>query len=420
VQNNRDTHPNGTGAARRGELALVHEVTVAALADAEFASLVIERALSHAVEAHWPTATEALQCLASHAITTTRGRRAEAALLDLESRFGSGSCALVKLRRGTAHIQIGAADQAVTEEIEAWLRGSLPALDATDVREIPVRFWTCSPHGAISTSRMIAVPTFADVEDNYPPAVRDQLERLMDPQFEPGEGGQLILWQGPPGTGKTYALRALAWQWRNWCELDYVIDPEVFFGQRADYMVDLLLDDDSHVESRDPTDPERGKWRLLVLEDTGELLAADAKEQTGQGLSRLLNLVDGILGQGLRLLVLVTTNEPLRRVHPAVARPGRRAALRSRPPGSVLKQPSRARHPHGQAPAEDLRLPAYPRRLQTISHDPQLPLHRPQERDQRAHRSGPAHRRHPLACRPARRPSSPRGSSDPGAILSGG
>jgi hypothetical protein len=76
----------------------------------------------------------------------------------------------------------------------------------------------------------------------------------------------------------------------------------------------------------DDEDDEDGKWRLLVLEDTGELLAADAKQQTGQGLSRLLNLVDGLVGQGLRVLVLVTTNEPMRSLHPAVARPGRCAA----------------------------------------------------------------------------------------------
>jgi hypothetical protein len=46
----------------------------------------------------------------------------------------------------------------------------------------------------------------------------------------------------------------------------------------------------------------------------------------GQGLSRFLNVVDGLIGQGLRILVLVTTNEELRRLHPAVARPGRCAA----------------------------------------------------------------------------------------------
>jgi hypothetical protein len=71
----------------------------------------------------------------------------------------------------------------------------------------------------------------------------------------------------------------------------------------------------------------RGKpWRVLVLEDTGELLSADARERAGQGLSRFLNVVDGLIGQGLRVLVLVTTNEEIRKLHPAVARPGRCAA----------------------------------------------------------------------------------------------
>lgn len=106
-------------------------------------------------------------------------------------------------------------------------------------------------------------------------------------------------------------LRALAWEWREWCDLHYVTDPEEFFGS-ADYMLDVLLDDD-----------EQERWRLLVLEDTGELLTADAKERTGQGLSRFLNVVEGIVGQGLRVLVLVTTHEPLKRLHPAVSRPGR-------------------------------------------------------------------------------------------------
>ena len=67
-------------------------------------------------------------------------------------------------------------------------------------------------------------------------------------------------------------------------------------------------------------------WRLLILEDTGELLSADARMQAGQGLSRFLNVVDGLIGQGLRILVLVTTNEELGRLHPAISRPGRCAS----------------------------------------------------------------------------------------------
>ncbi|MEY2449634.1 MAG: hypothetical protein QOH79_3110, partial [Acidimicrobiaceae bacterium] len=41
------------------------------------------------------------------------------------------------------------------------------------------------------------------------------------------------------------------------------------------------------------------------------------------GLARLLNLSDGALGQGLRLMVSITTNESLAGVHPALRRPGR-------------------------------------------------------------------------------------------------
>jgi ATP-dependent 26S proteasome regulatory subunit len=37
-------------------------------------------------------------------------------------------------------------------------------------------------------------------------------------------------------------------------------------------------------------------------------------------------VVDGLIGQGLRVLVLVTTNERIEALHPAVARPGRCAA----------------------------------------------------------------------------------------------
>jgi hypothetical protein len=61
----------------------------------------------------------------------------------------------------------------------------------------------------------------------------------------------------------------------------------------------------------------------MVLEDSGEYLAPDAKHIAGQALSRLLNVCDGVLGQAMRALILVTTNEPFRTLHPALARPGR-------------------------------------------------------------------------------------------------
>jgi hypothetical protein len=69
----------------------------------------------------------------------------------------------------------------------------------------------------------------------------------------------------------------------------------------------------------------------------------DAKARTGQALSRFLNVVDGLIGQGLRLLVLVTSNEDLGKLHPAVNRPGRCIQ-------KILFQPftSVEAHKHGQ------------------------------------------------------------------------
>jgi hypothetical protein len=310
------------------------------------ASLFVERVLGDGLAQvrsdEWPTSVTAL-ALGEPILRVAAENREQVLLQRGETLVHVG------LMHGHVWASVADRDPERAAATLEWLRGELPPPDPSSAHEVNVTFWTYGPHGPMPTWRSISVPGWDEIRDNYSEATRAKLVPLME-GFQPARGGQLVLWHGTAGTGKTFGLRALAWEWRHWCEFHYIVDPDTFFGQHADYLMNVLLQpthlavpmlhasgpmarmhfelmEDAVVSEDGDADADGSRgWKLLMLEDTGELLTADARAVIGQGLSRFLNVVDGLIGQGLRVLVLVTTNEEIRKLHPAVARPGRCAA----------------------------------------------------------------------------------------------
>ena len=163
-------------------------------------------------------------------------------------------------------------------------------------------------------SLRLDLSSWADVQQHYAPEVRAAIDPLVAHVPDVEVARRLVLWHGAPGTGKTSAVRALMHAWQGWARPVVVTDPEHLLTDGR-YLRRLLLDVHDEV-----ADDGEDRWQLLVLEDAEALLR---KDTGGPAMSRLLNLTDGLLGQGLRCLFLITTNEPLAAVHPAVVRPGR-------------------------------------------------------------------------------------------------
>jgi hypothetical protein len=281
-----------------------------------FSQAQVDGAEPHVVTVAIRTVADPMSLLPERAVVT----RTSCDLDGLTLLASCDGCSVLVEQRVALIVRVSAAcrDAAASLARTIQERAPEPEHDGT----VQVTTWYTAGHEQVTRrGRRIHAPRWDDIADNYPASTREQLDRLHR-LVRPRSSAKLLIWYGPPGTGKTTALRSLARAWEPWCNAEYVADPDRLFGSPG-YLLEVATQSSGRALVGPVPPPEAQKFDLIIAEDCDEFLRASARRDAGASLGRLLNLSDGILGQGFDTLVLLTTNEPLRSLHPALARPGR-------------------------------------------------------------------------------------------------
>jgi hypothetical protein len=152
---------------------------------------------------------------------------------------------------------------------------------------------------------------------NYAPDVVEGLDAIGKELIAKNPSGRFALIEGEPGGGKTRAVRAILAGLKNKCRV--IVVPSHLIADLAGPNIIATLRDDEG--SNRPT--------VIVLEDADFALLSREKaseferEGSTSALDALLNLSDGIIGGGLDLRIVATTNARIEHVDAAILRPGR-------------------------------------------------------------------------------------------------
>lgn len=173
-------------------------------------------------------------------------------------------------------------------------------------------FWQMDEEGCRAQYSHLECPDLDSLKDNYQADTYKEVNRVLNLE-EPYKYGKIILWHGPPGNGKTYLIRAAAKYWIKKFNIvpEVIIDPQQLFTYSR-YLTTLLL---RRTAKKDQP------FRLFIAEDCAQLFSSEGRNQ--EGFDRLLNIADGLLGQGQKIIFLFTANEKIDDIDPAILRPGR-------------------------------------------------------------------------------------------------
>jgi len=142
-----------------------------------------------------------------------------------------------------------------------------------------------------------------DLKTNYNDDLSEIHPKIIN--FLNSKNTGLLLFHGLPGTGKTSYLRYLV----SICNSRFIYVPNNFFNELTNpSFIDFISDCTNSV---------------IILEDCEDLLKPRTENSYDSGISTLLNLGDGLLGDALQLKIICTFNTDLKNIDQALLRKGR-------------------------------------------------------------------------------------------------
>lgn len=184
--------------------------------------------------------------------------------------------------------------------------------------------------GVERNTQFMRCPTWSEIQENYPASCRNELSRSIKMK-KPWADGRLMIWHGEPGTGKTFAIRSLLMAWRDQFNFVIVADPEKLMASPSYYYEVASQPNMNSVPGAQPQNDDddedastsKKKRLLFIIEDSADLITTASRQRHWDKFGKLLNITDGLIGQGREDIFLLTFNEQLEAIDPAIIRPGR-------------------------------------------------------------------------------------------------
>ena len=171
-----------------------------------------------------------------------------------------------------------------------------------------------SIYALVSTPSGYSLTEFTDISskfqpDNYSEEIGEGFRLLTENFVRKTPDGRLTILTGDPGTGKTYFIRGLVEAMPKGKFI--VIDPGIMANVSRPDMIKLFQDISN---KKNPT--------ILIIEDADSIIVQRMADNMNY-ITHLLNLTDGLFGQGLNIHIIASTNQSHLEIDSALRRPGR-------------------------------------------------------------------------------------------------